>query len=62
MKSCVRHKSWRLIHGQDYAAMTANLQREWERCERKKGEIIDDAETREAAREYHAHNTVEQLF
>ncbi|TVY38786.1 Set1 complex component [Lachnellula subtilissima] len=62
MKSCARHKGWRLIHGQDYAAMTAYLQREWERCERKKGEVIDDAETREAAREYHAHNTVEQLF
>ncbi|TVY56256.1 Set1 complex component spp1, partial [Lachnellula suecica] len=55
VKSCVRHKSWRLIHGQDYAAMTALLQRELERCERKAGEIVEDAETREAVKEYHAH-------
>jgi len=62
MKSCVRHKGWRIIHGQDYAAMSAGLTKELERLERKAGEIVEDAETREAMREYNKHNTVEQLF
>lgn len=62
MKGCARHKGWRAIHGQDYAQMMANLQKEWAWCDKKKAEIVEDAETREAAREYHAHNTVEQLF
>jgi COMPASS component SPP1 len=62
MKSCVRHKGWRIIHGQDYAAMSAGLSKELERLERKAGEIVEDAETREAMREYNKHNTVEVLF
>jgi hypothetical protein len=62
IKSCVRHKGWRIIHGQDYAAMSAGLSKELERLERKAGEIVEDAETREAMREYNKHNTVEVLF
>ncbi|KAG9238736.1 hypothetical protein BJ875DRAFT_415639 [Amylocarpus encephaloides] len=61
-KSCIKHRQWRVIHGQDYAHMSAELKKDLDKLNKQADEIIDDAETREAAKEYHAHNTVEQLF
>ncbi|RDL41060.1 uncharacterized protein BP5553_01039 [Venustampulla echinocandica] len=62
MKSCIKHRGWRNIHGQDYAAMQAELTKDLEKLTNQANDIIEDAETREATKEYHAHNTVEQLF
>lgn len=61
-KSCARHRKWREIHGQDFVAMQSLLKRELERLGGLASEIIEDAEGREATKEYHAHNTVEVLF
>ncbi|KAF4627454.1 hypothetical protein G7Y89_g10701 [Cudoniella acicularis] len=61
-KSCKKHTLWRIVHGQDYAVMQANLKKDLEKLQKQAEEIIEDAETREATKEYHAHNTVEQLF
>lgn len=61
-KSCARHRKWREIHGQDFVAMQTLLKRELERLTGLGTQIVEDAEGREAEKEYHAHNTVEMLF
>jgi COMPASS component SPP1 len=42
--------------------MTIVLRKELEKLKTQASEIIEDAETREASKDYYAHNTVEQLF
>ncbi|KAH8654534.1 hypothetical protein BGZ60DRAFT_418706 [Tricladium varicosporioides] len=61
-KSCKKHTLWRIVHGQDYAVMQINLKKELDKLTKQAEDIVEDAETREATKEYHAHNTVEQLF
>lgn len=61
-KSCIKHRGWRTVHGQDYVVMQAGLTKELDRLTNQANEIIEDAETREATKEYHAHNTVEELI
>ncbi|PQE24422.1 hypothetical protein CJF30_00009920 [Rutstroemia sp. NJR-2017a BBW] len=60
-KKC-KHLSWREIHAEAYSYSQKNLREDLERLDRKKTEIIDAAEVREATKGYYAENTVEQLF
>lgn len=60
-KKC-RHDDWINIHNEDYALNISNLKEELAALDQKEKDIIEDAETREATKEYDAHNTVEVLF
>ncbi|KAH8811423.1 hypothetical protein F5884DRAFT_670294 [Xylogone sp. PMI_703] len=60
-KKC-RHDDWVNIHNEDYALNISNVKEELAAIDQKEKDIIEDAETREATKEYDAHNTVEVLF
>lgn len=60
-KKC-KHFGWRDIHNEDFLFNQKNLKDELTKLTKKEEEIIDDAETREATKDYYAENTVEQLF
>lgn len=60
-KKC-KHYGWFDIHGNDYKYNMGLLRKEVARLESQEAGIIDDAETREATKDYYAHNTTEQLF
>ncbi|CAG8954265.1 hypothetical protein HYFRA_00005885 [Hymenoscyphus fraxineus] len=61
-KGCVKHRQWRAIHSLDFSTHQGGLKLELDRLTSMANEIIEDAEGREAEKEYHAHNTVEVLF
>jgi COMPASS component SPP1 len=61
-KKCSRHRNWHKVHPDDCRHMTIVLKKELEKLRLQASEIIEDAEMREASKEYYAHNTVEQLF
>ncbi|KAE8450250.1 hypothetical protein EG329_006678 [Mollisiaceae sp. DMI_Dod_QoI] len=60
-KKC-KHIQWREVHNQDFCNMIQVLEAELEKLKEKEDEIIDDAETREATKEYYANNITIQLF
>jgi len=60
-KKC-RHNGWYETHIGDYRFNQDLLRKEAAKLVAEEHEIIDDAETREATKDYYAHNTVEQLF
>lgn len=60
-KKC-KHQNWRDIHNTDFLAMQRILNANLERLEENEKEIIDDAETREATKDYYADNITIQLF
>lgn len=60
-KKC-KHVNWREIHNGDFIAMTRNLKEQLARLTEQEEEIIDDAETREATKDYYADNITIQLF
>ncbi len=60
-KKC-KHNNWRDIHGQDYAYMIEQSQKSIQRFIVQENELIEDAEVREATKEYDAHNITIQLF
>lgn len=61
MKKC-KHAAWREVHNQDYVYNQRILKDEFERLSKLETELIDDAETREATKDYYADNVTEQLF
>lgn len=60
-KKC-KHFSWREVHNQDYVYNQKILKDELERLNKTEAEMIDDAETREATKDYYADNVTIQLF
>ncbi|KAH7336233.1 hypothetical protein BKA65DRAFT_403055 [Rhexocercosporidium sp. MPI-PUGE-AT-0058] len=60
-KKC-KHQNWREIHNQDFIAMQLILTEQLNRLTENEKEIIDDAETREATKDYYADNITIQLF
>jgi COMPASS component SPP1 len=62
VKKCTRHRNWHKVHPDDCRHMIIVLKKELEKLKMQATEIIDDAEMREASKDYYAHNTVEQLF
>lgn len=60
-KKC-RHSGWREVHNQDFIFTQTQLRDKLKKLQEKEDEIIDDAETREATKEYYADNITEQLF
>lgn len=60
-KKCV-HNGWRGNHAEQYAYATKTLTEELVKLSKQEASIIEDAETREATKDYNAENTVEQLF
>ncbi|TAQ85947.1 hypothetical protein B7494_g5713 [Chlorociboria aeruginascens] len=60
-KKC-RHNGWHDIHNEEYYFSINNLKKESRKLEKKEAGIIDDAETREATKEYDAENITIQLF
>jgi COMPASS component SPP1 len=61
MKKC-KHAAWREVHNQDYVYNQKILKEDFERLSKLETELIDDAETREATKDYYADNVTEQLF
>ncbi|ESZ94798.1 hypothetical protein SBOR_4817 [Sclerotinia borealis F-4128] len=61
LKKC-KHNGWRGNHAEQYAYATKTLTEELAKLSQQEASIIDDAETREATKDYNAENTVEQLF
>jgi COMPASS component SPP1 len=61
MKKC-KHAAWREVHNQDYVYNQKILKDDLERLSKLETELIDDAETREATKDYYADNVTEQLF
>jgi COMPASS component SPP1 len=60
-KKC-KHFSWREVHNQDYVYNQKILKDELEKLNKQEAEMIDDAETREATKDYYADNITIQLF
>ena len=60
-KKC-KHLHWQQMRNEDNLHNLKNLKEEFARLSRKEEEIIEDAETREATKDYYAHNTVTVLF
>ncbi|PBP20717.1 PHD transcription factor [Diplocarpon rosae] len=60
-KKC-KHNTWREIHNGDFSVMIRNLTQQLNRLTEQEKEIIDDAETREATKNYYADNVTVQLF
>ncbi|KAL2069027.1 hypothetical protein VTL71DRAFT_15365 [Oculimacula yallundae] len=60
-KKC-KHQNWREIHNGDFIAMQHILTEQLNRLTDNEKEIIDDAETREATKDYYADNITIQLF
>lgn len=60
-KKC-KHITWRSNHAEQYAYATKTLTEELSKLSKQEASIIEDAETREATKDYNAENTVEQLF
>jgi len=60
-KKC-KHKRWRDVHNIDFVYSLKSLSKELAKLTKREEEIIDDAETREATKDYYADNTVTQLF
>ncbi len=60
-KKC-KHINWREIHNQDYLEMPTVLKMQLKKLEARAFEIVDDAETREATKDYYADNVTIQLF
>ncbi|RDW92511.1 hypothetical protein BP5796_01905 [Coleophoma crateriformis] len=60
-KKC-RHGDWYEMCRVDAGFRIKNLRDEFKKLQNRTDFIIDDAETREATKDYDAHNTVEQLF
>jgi COMPASS component SPP1 len=54
--------SWKDIHNQDFAFNAKLLRDQLDKLTIHEAEIIDDAETREATKEYYADNVTIQLF
>ncbi|TGO61216.1 hypothetical protein BCON_0029g00590 [Botryotinia convoluta] len=61
LKKC-KHYGWRGNHAEQYAYSTKTLTEELARLSKQEASIVEDAETREATKDYNAENTVEQLF
>ncbi|RAL66020.1 hypothetical protein DID88_005681 [Monilinia fructigena] len=61
IKKC-KHNGWRGNHAEQYAYATKTLMEELAKLSKQEASIIEDAETREATKDYNAENTVEQLF
>ncbi|CAD6444447.1 22507518-6eea-42ef-86ce-b6e344c48e92 [Sclerotinia trifoliorum] len=61
LKKC-KHNGWRGNHAEQYAYATKTLTEELAKLSKQEASIIEDAETREATKDYNAENTVEQLF
>ena len=60
-KKC-KHYGWREIHNEDFLFSQKNLKDELAKLTKREDEIIEDAETREATKDYYAENTTEQHF
>jgi len=60
-KKC-RHLGWREIHNEDFLYNQRNLREELQKLDKKEAQIVDEAETREATKDYDAQNTVQALF
>lgn len=60
-KKC-KHNAWREIHNGDFTVMINNLTAQLNRLTQREEEIIDDAETREATKDYYADNVTVRLF
>lgn len=60
-KKC-KHLGWLNIHGQDFVTMQQILKTDLKKLMEAEDEIIEDAETREATKEYYADNKTIQLF
>ena len=60
-KKC-KHLTWRELHNHDFVYKRKTLRDELEKLAKTEAEIIDDAETREATKDYYANNVTIQLF
>ncbi|RKF76249.1 Set1 complex component spp1 [Golovinomyces cichoracearum] len=60
-KKC-KHNGWRDIHGGDYQLTITNYEEHMARLQAEEDEIIQEAEIREATKDYHAHNVTIQHF
>lgn len=60
-KKC-KHIGWRELHNQDFGVMQMNLREQLKKLTESEEEIIDDAETREATKDYYADNVTVQVF
>ncbi|KAJ5051849.1 uncharacterized protein L3040_001619 [Drepanopeziza brunnea f. sp. 'multigermtubi'] len=60
-KKC-KHNAWREIHNGDFTVMINSLTAQLNRLTDQEEDIIDDAETREATKDYYADNVTVQLF
>lgn len=57
-----KHFNWREVHNQDFHESQQMLSNDLRKLQAQIDEIIDDAETREATKDYHANNVTIQLF
>ncbi|KAE9380042.1 hypothetical protein N431DRAFT_448859 [Stipitochalara longipes BDJ] len=57
-----KHQNWLAIHGTDFVNMQHILKQEMKKLTDAEEEIIEDAELREATKEYYAENETIQLF
>ncbi|KAH8597930.1 hypothetical protein B0O99DRAFT_540053 [Bisporella sp. PMI_857] len=60
-KKC-KHLNWRELHNHDFVYNRKILRDELEKLSKAEAEIIDDAETREATKDYYSNNVTVQLF
>ncbi|PVH88897.1 hypothetical protein DL98DRAFT_565742 [Cadophora sp. DSE1049] len=60
-KKC-KHQNWREIHNMDFKRMEIILTEQLNRLTESEAEIIEEAETREATKDYYADNITIQLF
>lgn len=60
-KKC-KHNGWRDIHGCDYQLIISNYEEHMAKLKARADEIIEEAELREATKDYHAHNVTIQHF
>jgi len=60
-KKC-KHLNWRELHNHDFVYNKKILKDELDRLSKTEADIIDDAETREATKDYYSNNVTIQLF
>ncbi|KAI1002855.1 hypothetical protein K3495_g5346 [Podosphaera aphanis] len=60
-KKC-KHNGWRDIHGSDYQLSINNYEEHKARLQAEEEEILEQAELREANKDYHSHNVTIQHF
>jgi len=60
-KKC-KHLTWRELHNQDFMYQAKLLRDELDKLTKVEEEIIDDAETREATKDYYSDNVTIQMF